>query len=831
MIEVEGPDGNIFEFPDGTSDETMSKALRDYYSNQSQKPTTGPAPTAQDQPSESFGRMLQYSGSNALRGWGNTLDAIGADDWGNTLRNTAAAIKPEGYTPAGQQFDVMSPSTWAYAPRAIGEGAIGLGSDLVAGAAGSAVAGPVGGALAFGASNAGRNFGDNLENRMRADGQTMDDARLGDYVAAGVSSATQAALDRFGVGKALNPVTKGAGLAALRQLPGQVVKAGAWNAGAGAAGSLVDQTGRTLGTDHGFDINGKEIANAAALSGAAGAAGRALGGARDVVQSARLSDIDPASGTRIAKMIKDSGHNADDPAASFKAVRSVEINLRENMSTAYDNARPALEQLPTDTQTAIKGMMKRVSEGIPLTQEQFLDTQKRLFGEVKNKAGDTLVATIKDMNTLNQIKNLGNMNTAKGTFAGGLAETDAGQAMKPSFTKLGTSVAAPWLAGQPAVAALLPGVVGSAAAYAPHLMGGMMLGHYGLRAADAAMGLRNPLGEFTQRFDGVRPTPPLALSNEVARERAAYGDNRAYNQEANAAYRQAQADYNRDYATGKRLNREIDQAAKADAALRRSQEEAAWREQNASPLTKQRQTEFDRARRQAGMTEPTAAQKARQEDAMWRTNERADARAADVNGPPAIKEALAARDAEIQNILRANALRRLLEQQAANATPIDGAPSAQPKASVRDTTPPKADPTADARAKAQKADDAAKARAKVDETSSRTRPEGDTYNYEGIAHPIPPGVENVHRYIAGLRRNQDAITRHVVDSFGSGIEDSTKRVIVSHERELRTARTAADARNIIERIIKQSDPSDADLLRQAYGDSFFNIWKKKDRGE
>jgi hypothetical protein len=223
---------------------------------------------------QSSGKALQYGSGQAAAGLGRTAVRLGeltgidmAKTGGEALETLGKGLLPQGYKPASADFFDPQGSDkglggfgWRHLPRTVIESAPGLAMDIGAGAA-------TGGG-GFLASNAARSFGPAVDERVRNNGGR--EASGSDYALAGASSALNAYLNKVGMNPALTGVTKGAGMAALAQIPGQIAKAGAVDAATGVAGNVIDQAAVTAGTDKGLSLDAHQALGSGLASGATG---------------------------------------------------------------------------------------------------------------------------------------------------------------------------------------------------------------------------------------------------------------------------------------------------------------------------------------------------------------------------------------------------------------------------------------------------------------------------------------------------------------------------------------------------------------------------------
>lgn len=522
---------------DGLGDDKILSGVLKHYS--------GDQPKAEKD--TSFSGALQHGLAAQVSGYGKTARAAGASDVGKLVERGGSAIDPSNYETASDKVG-LSPGTWGYIPRAVAEAAPGLATDLMAGAAGGAVGslfGPIGTGLGglggFAASFGARNFGSNVQDRVKRDDPTkeIEDATTKDKLIAGASTAGEAALNRIGLkgipvpgggkvfsaiegvapnvakglsGGAVDAVTAGAGAQALKQLPGQIAGAGIREGAAGAAGNVVNQVGRTIGTEKGLEIDPTEAANAAVLSGATAAGLRGLRGVPDAVQSAKMAPfMDNAEAhTRLVDRLGQTGENLQKSDGMGEAIRTAQSDMRVEYKAAR---KPMKDFLQNDPHAGVMvdkaySQVSKAGKGRPLEQSDLAALRDRLSGSPE---GDALVRAIEDLNALNQLKKLGNFKGGDNpALTAGAADTGFVKAIQPSNAKsmlgFGGLSAAAHLAPAAALAAI-PG----ASAMAPLAAGAIAVPFAvkgGAKALDAITGNGNPGGQYVRRFADFAPPPP-----------------------------------------------------------------------------------------------------------------------------------------------------------------------------------------------------------------------------------------------------------------------------------------------------------------------------------
>lgn len=586
---------------------------------------------------------LQFGASNLLAGLSATAKHSGFKGTADVLQSGAKSLAPTDYEAAGSKFDVTSPSTYGYAPRALLEGAPGVITDLAAGAAGG-VAGPAGAASAFMASNAARNFGSNVDARMENQSPGANPS-VGDYLASGGATAAEAVLSRVGLNPALNGVAKGAGMKAVAQVPGLIAKAAGADAAAGAAGDVVNQVGRTAGTEQGLSVNPKEALNASALAGATGGTIRAARGVGDVTNAVRFKDVDDAAAARVVERMDRLQADTGSPEKAYKSVEIARKSLDTEIADAHSVIKPLLKSKGNDTDTdntrvLVKDTLTVLKNGG--------DAPEGALTEIKSRLGDTdegfrFVSLLEDRQALNNLMSQGRYEKSadkpQGYFGGGITSTRiSDNALDPTAilkSKLGLGAAGSGIAGLS-----FAGQLGAIAPIMAKVAAAQTALYGGARAIDSATGLKNPAKEFMNRFRGDTEAPQADLPS----------------------FRQEALDAKEAKATSRATPDPI-KLAKARA----KQEDRAWKAKQAEEAAAQR--EADRIEREKDKAfnsneDPRLSAKEAQEDAMWRQRDQETALAEMADGEASEGIRAGYGDLLKQAVTKGEAARKVRESQA-----------------------------------------------------------------------------------------------------------------------------------------------------------------------
>lgn len=504
--------------------------LVEFYKGGQESPKAEPKPTKGDRPwYAKMGRALQYGAANTISGIGSTANRAGYKDIGDTIKGVGASAAPADYESSGAKFQALSPSTWGEAPYALLEGAPGLAMDLGAGALGTLVGGPVGAAAAFTASNAGRNFGQNVDARV---GGADKPATADDLKIAGAATGAEAILNRVGITPALGTIAKGAGMSALKQVPGQVAKAGMAEGAAGAVGDVVNQVGRTAGTEGGLRIDPNEVINGAALSAGTGAAVRTVRAAGDVNHAIKTRDVDQEAAARLAGRMGELGVDTSSPEASYKAVNATRTALDSNIAEQAKAVAPFIKSKGNDTdadstRALLNETRKLITSNHIVSGDALSDLSARLdhFSE-----GQALVKLLQERQELNRLTDGGRLEATSsdgstGFFRGGLTSVKGLEPFRDPMAALKSRIGVA-AAGSAGVAGLATGAqLGAMAPIVGKVLAGQMALNGATHAVDNVMGTKNPAQNFRQRFGGLdtgegAPAPSARQAVEADKARA-----------------------------------------------------------------------------------------------------------------------------------------------------------------------------------------------------------------------------------------------------------------------------------------------------------------------
>lgn len=484
-IEVEGPDGSVVEFPDGTSHDVIKGAMAKHFGS----PTKAVAPPASNQQQTeelpfytkaakalAFGAAQTRSKDvDTLRKLGVSPDTLDARDRNTEWLKQQAGL--QNYDPASAHFaDSSKPWTerLGYLPRALLEGTPEMAQHIAA----STVGGPLGmlgsTALAEGGASV---------NRVRETDQTDPNAELtmGQKARVGGNVALQALLNEVGAKATLGAATpvKEVGMAGVKQAAGNLGKTVATDAAVGGLGAATDKALIEQQAPSVADVSLPALAGAGI-----GAAFRAPGAASDAAVATRfrsLGELEPQSRGQVADILQRYDGN-------FKATEK----------HVLDDLKIATKVMDEATRNTISKARIQHEAG------QRIDPQQiEAVSRVDPDAGRTL-------------RNLDTLGVMRGLDNGGLSGSEFVQTVKPfakgakliDFGSLGVLLAGghiPYLGHvSPEIAATILGT---------------QAGIYGgAKGIDALTGASNPAKVITDRYAGTAdPMPTIAEARALAK--------------------------------------------------------------------------------------------------------------------------------------------------------------------------------------------------------------------------------------------------------------------------------------------------------------------------
>lgn len=648
-----------------------------------------PKPQANPQANEGIleksRKALQYGTAQGIKGLGATYRHLGGGK--NALETYGEAFGPKDYKPASMDFfDPQGEDKgiggygWGYLPRMMLESVPGLATDLGIGA--------LTGGAGFIASNASRNFGPTLDERVKNNGGR--EASVGDYAAAAGSTALQAYLNKIGalggkipgVGSAIegagNSVLRGAGLEAAKRIPGVLGRAAVTEGVTEAAQNVIDQAGTTIGTDKGLSIDPHQVGGAAIAGGAMGGALRATTLPGDAINAYRHSGTDQDSNIRVADRFKGLDNKITDSSEQYRALKTVEDSIKTSIGVSEKAADWLIKQ--SDAERTLGDITSTLKRGDGLTPEQ-TETLKSVLGQ--HEDGIRLLEDLTDYSTLNRVKRSGSNSELFKSFDGGLTGK-FGAFLNPRL--LPGKLMGAGASGLGAASAFeLPfySQLGIAGPFLAKALATQSALYAGAKGIDAVTGQSNPVARFRDQFAGLdqstrAPVESALMSPREAQEaagatREADGNQRRIDRAAEAAVRQSAADTTKGIKRYRDLENQlagIEQGASdanakeiaAEASRKAKETDAAWKAHEASrnadtaspALSDRLWAPLDRSLPAAASAESLWSTQERNNVAEAKARAAADAQAdAELQAAEAARAELAARHGALAAELRA----------------------------------------------------------------------------------------------------------------------------------------------------------------------------------
>lgn len=492
---IQAPDGHEIDIDAPDEEKAKTGAQQWYAQNVTNKTDT------------SYMGALSQGASDVASGFGKTIKHYLNGDAGNAVLNSTVAKGDPKYKSATEGF--MRPEDgadahvmgldWSKLPRAMVEQAPGLVADLAVQALVPKWMGPVGKYAANALTFGGRTAGSEAEHRVvERTGDPNAEPALEDKITGLKSTATQAALNQYGLSKIVSPSkVTGTGLKGLAQAGGNVVKAAAAEGGTNAAQDLVSQGMAKQGTDTPIDWG--EFKGSGVLGAAGGGIFSSPRGAIDASIAKRTNvhagdEHTQMAANRLLDKVQ-SPKDLENPETAYKATTAA----REEVKSELADVAKGVTNAPTDVANAIS----RAQDGVTLMPKDLA-----LIDSVGNERLSSLARQSHEFANLIE---RGNYDSGSGRFAGG-AHDLVRKYGRSALVTMGGLGAIPHVLGQGGVgldtlASSLPGAAEGVAAG--------LLGYKALKALDKVTGASSPARTFAEKFGNggaVRPDVPLNQS-------------------------------------------------------------------------------------------------------------------------------------------------------------------------------------------------------------------------------------------------------------------------------------------------------------------------------
>jgi len=372
-FEITAPNGKVYDIT-GETQEGALAALKEHLGDTGQEQTASVdnnSNTGINSPTSGFKEAFLQGVDAPLDAMGTTARVLGAEKTGEFLTNLTEA--PEGYESASAKFiegDEDGSYAYRYLPKAaVEQGAQFAGQQLarVGGAAVGSMFSPagavIGGISAPVVVSAVQHLGGIAEERARNQGR--EKPNKDDFLYASTTTAGIALLDSLGLGS------------------GKVFATALKEFGTESLQSVVEQTGTSVNTEAGLNIDPRQAVGEGIIGGAsAGGVNTAISTVNktgEVVFKPRQEldpEVDQAAGD-VARMLNEI---ASDEGLNLK---NIDPTSKKGANTALDTAR---SKNTTDINTAAEILRKEVLKGADTS------TRQRFNQAIKN--ANTKVGTV-----------------------------------------------------------------------------------------------------------------------------------------------------------------------------------------------------------------------------------------------------------------------------------------------------------------------------------------------------------------------------------------------------------------------------------------------------
>jgi len=459
----------------------------------------------------SFASALGFGAANAVSGIGKTAQladfSAGA---GRAIQEAGEVLRPKNYEPAIEGFTNPKEgelSIGGYAPKHIPRMVVESVPQLGAALAGTALAGPAGGAAVY----AGTALGDNVERVAQNNGRDLKTYTGGDALQGGATTAVEALLDRLGI-KGITSGSSRTAKDALKKLGKASVTEGATEAGQ----DVVNQVGTSVGTQKGLSYDPDQTVAAAAAGAGAGGAFKAPQVGQDVIQNNKFADIDETKGAALAQTMASMGiqpRNAEEAQALLKAT---ENHLNTQIAGELQRLQSYIQDenaMAPSGGTKLRTEINDIVTGLRSNQTNLEDRIEALKSTDLSQfdQGHKLLGALEQRATFNRLQEKGRkfrVGDGPEQFAGGVAQkmewfNPLNMLKSRALSGAGAASVMAGTAGLPLLTQL--GITGTAAAGS---LAVPTAAYGGARLLDKLTGNRNPVKQFMDRKSGAVAADP-----------------------------------------------------------------------------------------------------------------------------------------------------------------------------------------------------------------------------------------------------------------------------------------------------------------------------------
>jgi hypothetical protein len=482
-FEIELDDGRKFHVDADSQDAALSGVKQMFGGQQQQKQQ--PADTSLlSAPAAGAGEFIAGLGKTAKHYLPDAAEGLAT-----SLEKTGEGMVPKGYEGA-KVYSKEKGLDVGELPRKVAEAAPGAAAGL---AAAKLTPGPwylkaLMGAGTYLASQAGNR----AEERAAAEGGDAQHPTTQQKTIGGLTAAAESIPAAVGVGRLLPGSGSVASRVGAQGVADAVKRAGATAAiegGVGASQSAIGDVGTTIGTEGGIKVDPAKAIDAGLGNAALSPVFSGPRAVREAGEARRYSGMDPEIARLVANDLHTvsgggdkAGGNLSNGRKSYEAMRAAETNYKTDLNSAVKSFG--------ELNGEAAGVLARARDGQKLSERDLNIIDNVTAGRPE---GAALNQSIKKLNTLALIKDIGHFDSGNSTFRGG-----AGSRVEQSFSFIRDPLKGIGAAGIGAVGLGHAGMLLPSA----HYLGATGGAYLAARALDKALGTRLPARSFVQRFAG-----------------------------------------------------------------------------------------------------------------------------------------------------------------------------------------------------------------------------------------------------------------------------------------------------------------------------------------
>jgi hypothetical protein len=481
-FEIELDDGRKFHVDADSQDAALSGVKQMFGGQQQKQPTADTSLLSA--PAAGAGEFIAGLGKTAKHYLPDAAEGLAT-----SLEKTGEGMVPKGYEGA-KVYSKEKGLDVGELPRKVAEAAPGAAAGL---AAAKLTPGPwylkaLMGAGTYLASQAGNR----AEERAAAEGGDAQHPTTQQKTIGGLTAAAESIPAAVGVGRLLPGSGSVASRVGAQGVADAVKRAGATAAiegGVGASQSAIGDVGTTIGTEGGIKVDPAKAIDAGLGNAALSPVFSGPRAVREAGEARRYSGMDPEIARLVANDLHTvsgggdkAGENLSNGRKSYEAMRAAETNYKTDLNSAVKSFG--------ELNGEAAGVLARARDGQKLSERDLNIIDNVTAGRPE---GAALNQSIKKLNTLALIKDIGHFDNGNSTFRGG-----AGSRVEQSFSFIRDPLKGIGAAGIGAVGLGHAGMLLPSA----HYLGATGGAYLAARALDKALGTRLPARSFVQRFAG-----------------------------------------------------------------------------------------------------------------------------------------------------------------------------------------------------------------------------------------------------------------------------------------------------------------------------------------